>query len=158
MINFKNKKILITGATGGIGNALVKKFISLEGNVLATGTNTDKLDDLLDGINSDIKDKVILNSKKDLLIYSYRVAGTVGLMTQGVIGIDSAYTSNPNKPCPNTSQAAIALGIANQLTNILRDVGEYRSRGRIFIPKEDLERFDYSENDLAHLIANQLHQ
>ena len=46
MINFKNKKILITGATGGIGNALVKKFISLEGNVLATGTNTDKLDDL----------------------------------------------------------------------------------------------------------------
>ena len=46
MINFKNKKILITGATGGIGNALVKKFISLEGNILATGTNTDKLDEL----------------------------------------------------------------------------------------------------------------
>ena len=44
MINFKNKKILITGATGGIGNALVKKFISLEGNVLATGTKTEKLD------------------------------------------------------------------------------------------------------------------
>ena len=46
MINFKNKKILVTGATGGIGNALVKKFISLEGNVLATGTNTDKLDEI----------------------------------------------------------------------------------------------------------------
>ena len=46
MINFKNKKILITGATGGIGNALVKKFISLEGNVLATGTKTEKLDAL----------------------------------------------------------------------------------------------------------------
>ncbi len=46
MISFKNKKILITGATGGIGNALVKKFISLEGNVLATGTNTEKLDSL----------------------------------------------------------------------------------------------------------------
>jgi len=44
MINFKNKKILITGATGGIGNALVKKFISLDGNVLATGTKTEKLD------------------------------------------------------------------------------------------------------------------
>ena len=44
MINFKNKKILITGATGGIGKALVKKFISLEGNVLATGTKTEKLD------------------------------------------------------------------------------------------------------------------
>ena len=44
MINFKNKKILITGATGGIGKALVKRFISLEGNVLATGTKTEKLD------------------------------------------------------------------------------------------------------------------
>ena len=46
MINFKGKKILITGATGGIGNALVKKFLSLEGTVLATGTNTEKLDSL----------------------------------------------------------------------------------------------------------------
>ena len=44
MINFKNKKILITGATGGIGNELVKKFSNLEGQVLATGTNVDKLD------------------------------------------------------------------------------------------------------------------
>ena len=46
MINFKDKKILITGATGGIGKALVKKFISLEGNVLATGTKIEKLDAL----------------------------------------------------------------------------------------------------------------
>tara|TARA_Y100000590_G_scaffold465786_1_gene639075 strand:- start:43 stop:777 length:735 start_codon:yes stop_codon:yes gene_type:complete len=44
MINFTNKNILITGATGGIGNALVKKFISLGGNVLATGTKAEKLD------------------------------------------------------------------------------------------------------------------
>ena len=44
MINFKNKKILVTGATGGIGREIVKKFISLEGNVLATGTNLEKLD------------------------------------------------------------------------------------------------------------------
>ena len=46
MINFKNKKILITGATGGIGHALVKKFSSLNGNILATGTNNEKLDKL----------------------------------------------------------------------------------------------------------------
>ena len=46
MINFKNKKILITGATGGIGNELVKKFTSLEGNILATGTKIEKLEDL----------------------------------------------------------------------------------------------------------------
>ena len=46
MINFKDKKILITGATGGIGYSLVKKFLSLDGTVLATGTNTEKLDSL----------------------------------------------------------------------------------------------------------------
>jgi len=46
MINFKNKKILITGATGGIGGELVKKFIALGGNVLGSGTNTEKLDKL----------------------------------------------------------------------------------------------------------------
>ena len=44
MINFKNKKILVTGATGGIGREIVKKFIFLEGNVLATGTNLERLD------------------------------------------------------------------------------------------------------------------
>ena len=43
MIDFKNKKILITGATGGIGGSLVKKFVSLGGNVLGTGTKADKL-------------------------------------------------------------------------------------------------------------------
>jgi len=43
MINFKDKKILVTGATGGIGKALVTKFVSLQGNVLATGTKTEKL-------------------------------------------------------------------------------------------------------------------
>ena len=46
MINFKDKKILITGATGGIGKALVEKFLSLDGNVLATGTKIEKLDAL----------------------------------------------------------------------------------------------------------------
>ena len=44
MINFKNKKILITGATGGIGNELVKKFFNLGGNIVATGTKIEKLD------------------------------------------------------------------------------------------------------------------
>ena len=46
MIDFKNKNILITGATGGIGNELVKKFVSLGGNVLGSGTKTEKLDEL----------------------------------------------------------------------------------------------------------------
>ncbi len=91
---------------------------------------------------------------KDLELYCYRVAGTVGLMTQGVIGIDSAYKSKEGNLCPDTSEAAIALGIANQLTNILRDVGEDRGRGRIYLPIEDLNRFGYSEDDLMAGLIN----
>ncbi len=56
MIDFKNKKILITGATGGIGGALVKKFVSLGGTVLATGTKDDKLD-LIKKNNPNVKIK-----------------------------------------------------------------------------------------------------
>ena len=46
MINFKNKNILITGASGGIGSELVKKFVLLGGNVLGSGTKTEKLDEI----------------------------------------------------------------------------------------------------------------
>ena len=85
---------------------------------------------------------------EELELYCYRVAGTVGLMTQEVMGLDAAYTTAPWSDRPDTSQAAVALGIANQLTNILRDVGEDRFRGRIYLPLEDLERFQYSEEEL----------
>ena len=46
MINLKNKKVLITGASGGIGKSIVKKFVSLEATVLGTGTKEEKLDNL----------------------------------------------------------------------------------------------------------------
>jgi len=84
----------------------------------------------------------------ELQLYCYRVAGTVGLMTQDVMGLDPAYTTAPWSEQPDPTEAAVALGIANQLTNILRDVGEDRGRGRIYLPQEDLERFGYSEADL----------
>ena len=84
----------------------------------------------------------------ELKQYCVRVAGTVGLMTQEVMGLDSAYTTAPWSERPDTSEAAVALGIANQLTNILRDVGEDRGRGRIYLPQEDLQRFGYSETEL----------
>ena len=90
----------------------------------------------------------------DLELYCYRVAGTVGLMTQEVMGLDPAYTSAPWSEVPDTSKAAVALGIANQLTNILRDVGEDRGRGRIYLPQEDLERFAYSEAELMAGVLN----
>jgi phytoene synthase len=90
----------------------------------------------------------------DLELYCYRVAGTVGLMTQAVMGLDPAYVTAPWSERPDPSEAAVALGIANQLTNILRDVGEDRGRGRIYLPQEDLERFGYSEADLMAGILN----
>jgi len=103
--------------------------------------------DMIDGQRMDLN-KFRYKDFDELKLYCYRVAGTVGLMTQNVMGIDSAYTSAPWSAMPDPSEAAIALGIANQLTNILRDVGEDRHRGRIYIPQADIEKFNYSEEEL----------
>ena len=103
--------------------------------------------DMIDGQRMDLN-KFRYKNFDELKLYCYRVAGTVGLMTQNVMGIDSAYTSAPWSAKPDPSEAAIALGIANQLTNILRDVGEDRQRGRIYLPQEDIEKFNYSEEKL----------
>jgi phytoene synthase len=88
---------------------------------------------------------------EELELYCYRVAGTVGLMSSDVLGIDTSYRTAPWDCSDNIyipRQEAIALGIANQLTNILRDVGEDTHRGRIYLPLEDLEKFNYTEEDL----------
>ena len=88
---------------------------------------------------------------EELNLYCYRVAGTVGLMSTAVMGVDktgsTAAWDRQQEPY-NPVKEAIALGIANQLTNILRDVGEDARRGRIYLPLEDLKKFDYTEKDL----------
>ena len=81
--------------------------------------------DLLIGIKSDIKESVKLNSKKDLLIYSYRVAGTVGLMMAKILRVSKK----------SSLKSAIDLGIAMQLTNISRDVIEDFKNNRSYIDK-----------------------
>ena len=91
--------------------------------------------DLLIGIKSDIKDKVKLNSKKDLLIYSYRVAGTVGLMMAKIFKINKK----------SSLKSAIDLGIAMQLTNISRDVIEDSKNNRFYIDK-DFEKISSTIN------------
>lgn len=94
---------------------------------------------------------------EELELYCYRVAGTVGLMSTSVMGVDSNRGTAPwdqARPELNPEQQAVALGIANQLTNILRDVGEDARRGRIYIPQEDLERFQYSEKDLFNSVVD----
>ena len=87
------------------------------------------IDDLFDGVESDIKTKVELNSKKDLLIYSYRVAGTVGLMMAKILNVKNI----------NSLKSAIDLGIAMQLTNISRDVVEDSKNNRFYI-SHDFEK------------------
>jgi len=79
--------------------------------------------DLLDGINSDIQENIKIHKKKDLLIYSYRVAGTVGLMMAKILRVSKK----------NSLKSAIDLGIAMQLTNISRDVVEDLNYGRSYI-------------------------
>jgi phytoene synthase len=109
--------------------------------------------DMIEGQRMDLRLHRYANFE-ELELYCYRVAGTVGLMTQEVMGLDSAYTTAPWSAAPDTSAAAVALGIANQLTNILRDVGEDRGRGRIYLPQEDLARFGYSEDELLAGVLN----
>jgi phytoene synthase len=95
---------------------------------------------------------------EELKLYCYRVAGTVGLMTTPVMGVDDARRTAPwdrDQPRPNPEPEAVALGIANQLTNILRDVGEDARRGRIYIPLEDLSRFNYTEKDLFNGVVDE---
>ena len=79
--------------------------------------------DLFDGVETDLQEKVQINTKKDLLIYSYRVAGTVGLMMSKILKVK-------NK---EAFKGAIDLGIAMQLTNIARDVNEDKNREREYI-------------------------
>ena len=85
--------------------------------------STKIVDDLFEGINSDIKENVKLNSKKELLIYSYRVAGTVGLMMGKILNVQKEQSL----------KSAIDLGIAMQLTNISRDVMEDKKNNRFYI-------------------------
>ncbi len=85
--------------------------------------STKIIEDLFEGINSDIKENVKLNSKKELLIYSYRVAGTVGLMMAKILNVHKQQSL----------KSAIDLGIAMQLTNISRDVMEDKKNNRFYI-------------------------
>ena len=93
--------------------------------------STKIVEDLFEGINSDIKENVKLNSKKELLIYSYRVAGTVGLMMAKILNVNDT----------RSLKGAIDLGIAMQLTNIARDVIEDKKMNRQYI-KPDFENIE----------------
>ena len=98
--------------------------------LIIDGENISKqvIKDLFDGVETDLGEKVVINSKKDLLVYSYRVAGTVGLMMSKILKVK-------NK---EALKGAIDLGIAMQLTNIARDVCEDKARNRQYVSHDFL--------------------
>ena len=99
--------------------------------------------DFLEGMTFDLEPQQIYNFS-ELYRYCYRVAGTVGLAMAHILGANSTQALD----------AAENLGIAMQLTNILRDIGGDLALGRIYLPREDLERFGCSSDHLAQLYWN----
>jgi phytoene synthase len=99
----------------------------------------DHLDAAIDGVTMDLNiDRY--DTFADLYVYCYRVASVVGLSCLSIWGCTS----------PDAMPYAEAAGIAFQLTNILRDLAEDAARNRVYLPREDLKRFDYTEDDLRH--------
>jgi len=99
--------------------------------------------DLIAGMRMDL-DISRYATFEDLKLYCYRAASTVGLICIEIFGNDGPAARPP----------AIELGIAMQLTNILRDIPEDHARGRIYLPGEDLARFGYTEEDLARRVVD----
>ncbi|GBD88682.1 all-trans-phytoene synthase [bacterium BMS3Abin03] len=100
--------------------------------------------ELVKGMEMDLQKNRYLTFD-DLQLYCYRVASTVGLMCIEIFGYKHA----------STRDFAINLGIALQLTNILRDLKKDADKGRIYLPKEDMKKFNYSEDDILNLKYNE---
>ena len=95
------------------------------------------LDEIIDGVEMDLGN-VRYETFEELRLYCYRVASAVGLVSIEIFGYRNAACRD----------YAIQLGLALQVTNIIRDVGKDLGNGRIYLPQEDLARFGYSEADL----------
>ena len=100
--------------------------------------------ELLDGVQMDLMVKRY-QTFDELYVYCYRVAGTVGLLTSPIFG----YSDD------TALQHAVDLGVALQLTNILRDIGEDAHRDRIYLPQDEMMRFGYSEGELMSGVINE---
>src|ERR1044071_2030742 len=102
------------------------------------------LEEIIDGVEMDLQE-VRYGSFEELRLYCYRVASAVGLVSIEIFGYRN----------PACRQYAIELGLALQMTNIIRDVGKDLSNGRIYLPQEDLRQFNYSETELTQRHYNE---
>lgn len=98
--------------------------------------------ELIEGMRMDLANSRFATFA-ELRLFCYRVASVVGLMMCAVIGFEHGAD------CERAIPHAIDLGIAMQLTNILRDIGEDLDRGRIYLPQDELDGFGYSEANLV---------
>jgi phytoene synthase len=105
------------------------------------GVNPRYESELIDGVALDIS-KNRYTTWPELERYCYLVASTVGLLSIPIIGLAEGATFDEAAPY------AIRLGVALQLTNILRDVGEDAARGRVYLPESDLARFGLTAEDI----------
>ncbi len=105
--------------------------------IVEYGLEKSYFNEIIDGMEMDL-DFDRYENFKQLQLYCYRVASTVGILSAKIFG----YTDN------KTLKYAHNLGIALQLTNIIRDIGEDSKRGRIYIPKDDLKRFNITEAEI----------
>ncbi|XP_068654668.1 phytoene synthase 2, chloroplastic-like [Aristolochia californica] len=116
---------------------------ALSDTVLKYPVDIQPFKDMIEGMRLDLR-KSRYNNFDELYLYCYYVAGTVGLVSVPVMGIcpKSKATSE------SVYNAALSLGIANQLTNILRDVGEDARRGRVYLPQDELAHAGLSDDDI----------
>ena len=112
------------------------------------GLTIQPFEDMVKGMVMDL-DQNRFDTFDELYVYCYRVAGTVGLMVLPIMGTAEGATLE------EALDPALSLGVALQLTNILRDVGEDRARQRIYLPREDLQRFGVSETALLKGIRDE---
>ena len=95
--------------------------------------------EIIDGMEMDL-DQNRYTDFKQLQLYCYRVASVVGLLSVQIFGYNNR----------NTLKYAHDLGMAFQLTNIIRDIGEDARRGRIYIPQDEIKKAGLSETDILH--------
>ncbi len=119
-------------------------FVSLQKIIRRFKIPKEPFFELIKGVETDLE-RSNFESFEELKDYCYKVASTVGLMTIPIFGYK-------NK---STEKYAEYLGIALQLTNIIRDVKPDAERGRIYLPKEDLKKFQYSEEELFKNVYNE---
>ncbi|HEX5270831.1 MAG TPA: phytoene/squalene synthase family protein [Gemmataceae bacterium] len=128
------RRQLALALAGSYGHPL---YPALHDTVSTYGIPRQYLIDVLDGVYTDLE-PVRYDTFADLYPYCYRVASAVGLCCIHIWGFE-----RPEAKC-----LAETAGIAFQLTNILRDLAEDAARGRVYLPREDLDRFGYTEEQL----------